>query len=173
MRCDGNARKAFPTKQGKDPSSQRRMVKQGSSCFVVGTSVFLSSGDRYVGELLELPQGCEEPFKLQEGRCDFPGDQGAEKGIISPRGRTSWIFSSSGRFLSSYDGDLRDPLVCPQKRPVSMRVARGLSGFHSSQCQVISPRRELRLEPEVSPPVLAWTLGFLWNLHRGVRPHLV
>ena len=27
--------------------------------------------------------------------------------------------------LSTYDGDLSDPLWCPQERPVPMRVARG------------------------------------------------
>ena len=31
--------------------------------------------------------------------------------------------------LSTYDGDLRDPLLWPQERPVSMRVARGLLGI--------------------------------------------
>ena len=47
-------------------------------------------------------------------------------------GIISWFFTSCGRSLSSYDGDLRDPLVWPQERPVSMQVARGLSGFLSS-----------------------------------------
>ena len=32
-------------------------------------------------------------------------------------GRTSWFFLSCGRCLSSYDGDLRDPLVWLQERP--------------------------------------------------------
>ena len=34
-------------------------------------------------------------------------------------GRTSWIFTSCGRFTSSYDGDLRVPLLWPQERPFS------------------------------------------------------
>ena len=41
-------------------------------------------------------------------------------------GKTSWIFSSCGGFLSSYDGDLRDPLLWPQARPVSMQVVKGI-----------------------------------------------
>ena len=53
-----------------------------------GLSSFLSSGDGYVGELLELQQ-----------------------------------------VLSTYDGDLRDPLWWPQERPVPMRVARGPLGI--------------------------------------------
>ena len=31
--------------------------------------------------------------------------------------------------LSTYDGDLRDPLWLPQERPVPMRVARGPLGI--------------------------------------------
>ena len=41
---------------------EMRREKQGSSLFVAGTSVFLLSGDGYVGELLELHQGCQETF---------------------------------------------------------------------------------------------------------------
>ena len=33
-------------------------------------SCFLSSRDGYVGELLELQQGCEGPLKIPEFRCD-------------------------------------------------------------------------------------------------------
>ena len=36
----------------------------------VGLSCFLSSGDGYVGELLELQQGLEGPFGSLEVRCD-------------------------------------------------------------------------------------------------------
>ena len=87
-------------------------------------------------------------------------------------GRISWFFSSCGRFISIYDGDLRAPVLWPQERPVSMRVVRGLSEFLSSRCQVLCPRLEPSLEPEVSSPVVTWILGFLWSLHRGVRPRL-
>ena len=62
-------------------------------------------------------------------------------------GRITWFFSSCGRSLSSYDWDLRDPLVLPQESPVTMRVARGLSGFLSSQCCDLGPHLELRTEP--------------------------
>ena len=81
----------------------------------------------------------------------------------------------SGRlgFLSSCDRDLRDPLVLPQERQVSVRVARGLLGFLSSQCRSIGPHLDLRLEPQVSSPVLTWVSGFLWSFNRGVRPRLV
>ena len=44
----------------------------------------------------------------------------------------SLVDSGNFGFLSRYDGDLRDPLVWAQESPVSVRVARGLSGFLSS-----------------------------------------
>ena len=61
LRCDGNAGNSFPTKQGKDPSSQARNGN-GATLDTGGTLGFLLSGDGYVGELLELQQGCEGPF---------------------------------------------------------------------------------------------------------------
>ena len=35
-----------------------------------GLSCFLSSGDGYVGELLELQQGLKDPLEVPEFRCD-------------------------------------------------------------------------------------------------------
>ena len=87
-------------------------------------------------------------------------------------GRTSWIFSSWGRSLSSYDGDLRDPLCWAQERPVPMRVARGPLGIPLPSmpgpkilCGVVP-------EPEHSSSVLTWILGYFWSLPRGVSPRL-
>ena len=91
-------------------------------------------------------------------------------------GWISCFFSSSGRnlgFLSSYEGDFRDPLLWPKESPVSMRVARGLSGFLSHLCRVLSPHLELRPQPQASSSVLAWISGLLCSFHRGVRPRLM
>ena len=114
----------------------------------------------------------KDPFEVQEGRCDFPHDATAEKGLISPGGENLLVLLELQQLLSSYDEGLRDCLVWPQERLVSMRVARALLGFLSCRCQVRSPHLEMSLEPEVSSPVLTRISGFLWNLHRGVRPHL-
>ena len=46
-------------------------------------SVFLSIGDVYIGEFLELHQGCQDPFETQAGRWDFVRDTAEEKGLIS------------------------------------------------------------------------------------------
>ena len=40
---------------------------KGLFCMWPGLSFFLSSGDGYVGELLELQQGCEGPFGSSRG----------------------------------------------------------------------------------------------------------
>ena len=59
---------------------------------LAGPSVFLSSGDGYVRELLELHKGVKDPFEVQEGRCDFPPDTAGEKSLISPGGENLLVF---------------------------------------------------------------------------------
>ena len=49
--------------------------------------------------------------------------------LISPGGENLLDFLELRQELSTYDGDLRDPLWWPQKRPVHMRVARGPLGI--------------------------------------------
>ena len=48
--------------------------------------------------------------------------------LISPGGENLLVFLELWQVLSTYDGDLRDPLWWPQERPVPMRVARGPLG---------------------------------------------
>ena len=69
-----------------------RRENQGSSCVVAEPSVFLSSADRDVRQLLELPQGCQVPFRAQEGRRDFSRDAAAEKGLSSHGGENLLVF---------------------------------------------------------------------------------
>ena len=75
-----------------------------------GLSCFLSSGDGYVGELLELQQGCEGSLEVPDVRCDKPRYASAEMGLISPGGENLLDFLELRQVLSTYDGDLRDPL---------------------------------------------------------------
>ena len=93
-------------------------------------------------------------------------------GLISPGGENLLDFLELRQVLSSYDGDLRDPLWWPQERPVPMRVAVGLSGFLSRRCQRLRPCVESVPEPEDSSPVMSWILGYFWSLPRRVRPRL-
>ena len=50
-------------------------------------------------------------------------------GLISPGRENLLDFLELGHVLSTYDGDLRDPLWWPQERPVPMRFARGPLGI--------------------------------------------
>ena len=50
-------------------------------------------------------------------------------GLIGPGGENLLDFLEIGQVLSTYDGDLRDPLWWPQEMPVPMRVARGHLGI--------------------------------------------
>ena len=48
-----------------------------------------------------------------------------ETGLISPAGENLLDFTELWQVLLTYDGDLRDPFLWPQERPVPMRVAQG------------------------------------------------
>ena len=97
-------------------------------------------------------------------------------GLISPGGENLLDFLELRQVLSTYDGDLRDPLCWPQERPVPMLVVRGplggFSGFHSLRCWGLRPCVESVPEPEDSSTVLTWILGYVWSLPRGVSPRL-
>ena len=129
LRCDGNAGNSFPTTQGKDPSSRARRQKRGSSgC---GRDSRASSGVEtgMSGNFLSCSKGVKDPLDVPEVRSDFTRDASAEMGLISPGGENLLDFLELRQVLSTYDGDLRDPLWWPQERPVPMRVARGPLGI--------------------------------------------
>ena len=66
------------------------------------------------GNFLSCRKGVKDPFEVQEGRWDFSGDTAAEKGLISPGGENLLDFLEVRQVLSTYDGDLRDPLWWPE-----------------------------------------------------------
>ena len=92
--------------------------------------MLLSSGDGYFGELLELPQGCQGPFRSSRGKVGFLLRCRSGKGPhLMLRGEYpgfSRVAAANLGSLSIYDGDLRDPLVFPQESPVSCEL-RGTS----------------------------------------------
>ena len=71
----------------------------------------------------------KDPLEVPEVKCDLPGDASVEMGLISPGWENLMDFLELRQVLSTYDGDLRDPLWWPQERPVSMRGARGPLGI--------------------------------------------
>ena len=93
-------------------------------------------------------------------------------GLISPGGENLLDFLELQQVLSTYYGDLRDPLRWTQERPVPMRVARGPLGIPHRRCRVLRSCVESVPEPEHSSPVLTWILGYFWSLPRGVSPRL-
>ena len=124
------------------------------------------------GNFLSCSKGVNDPSEVPEVRCDYPRDASAEMGLISPGGENLLDFLELRPVLSTYDGDLRDPLWWPQERPVPGELLGGLSGFLCRQCRYLRPCVESVPEPEDSSPVLTWTLGYFWGLPRGVIPRL-
>ena len=62
-----NRREFFPDHAGKGYLLSSKEVETGLLWMWAGLSCFLSSGDGYVGDLLELQQGCEGPFGNSRG----------------------------------------------------------------------------------------------------------
>ena len=85
-------------------------------------------------------------------------------GLISPGEENLLDFLELWQVLSSYDGDLRDPLWWPQERPVPMRVARGPLGFPLPSSQGLRSCVQTLPEPEDSSPVQTWILVYFWSL---------
>ena len=125
LRWDGNAGNSFPTTQGKDPFSRARRRKRVSSGCGRDSRASSRVQTGMSGNFLSCSKGVNEPLEVPEIRCDSPRDASAEMGLISPGGENLLDFLELRQVLSTYDGDLRDPLWWPQERTVPMRVARG------------------------------------------------
>ena len=137
-----------------------------------GLSCFLWSGDGYVGELLELQQGCEGPFGSSRGyvwlvsRClSGSGPNVAWNGEAPGYSRVS---AGALELLRGF----RDSLWWPQEGQSPCELLGGLSGFHSHRCRGLRPCVESVLEPDDSSPVLTWIFGYFCSLPRGVSPCL-
>ena len=66
----GERREFFPEHAGKGSLLSSYEAETGPLWIFTVLSCFLSSGDGYVGELVELQQGCERTFGVPEVRCD-------------------------------------------------------------------------------------------------------
>ena len=93
-------------------------------------------------------------------------------GLISPGGKNLQDFLELRQVLSTYDGDIKDPLWWPQERPVSMRVPRGPLRFPVPSLTGPKTLCGSGLELEDSSPVLTWFLWYFSGLPRGVSPRL-
>ena len=124
------------------------------------------------GNFLSCSKGVKDPLEVSEVRCDLPGDASAEMGLISLEGRTSWIFSSSGRWSRLKMGTSGTRSGGLRKGQSPCEFLGGLSGFLSRRCRGLRPCVQSVPEPEDSSPVLTWILGYFWGLPRGVSPRL-
>ena len=93
-------------------------------------------------------------------------------GLISPGGENLLDFLEFRQVLSTYDGDLRDPLWWSRKGQSPCELLGDLSEFLSRRCQGLRSCVESVPEPEHSSPVLSWILGYFCSLPRGVSPRL-
>ena len=82
-----------------------------------------------LGNFLSCTKGVKDPLEVPEVWCDKARVASAEMGLISPGGENLLDFLELRQVLSTYDGDLMDPLWWPQERPVPLRVARGPLGI--------------------------------------------
>ena len=80
-------------------------------------------------------------------------------GLISPGGENLLDILELRQVLSTYDGDLRDPIWWPQEWPVPMRIARGPLGIPLPSMSGLRPCMESVPELEDSSPVLTWIWG--------------
>ena len=62
------------------------------------------------GNILSCSKCVKDPLEVPEVRCDLPRDASAEMGLISPGEENLLDFLELQPVLSTYDGDLMDPL---------------------------------------------------------------
>ena len=129
LRCNANAGNSFPTTQEKRPSSRGRRRKRGSSGCGPDCRASSRVETGMSGNFMSCSKDVNDPLEVPEFRCDYPRDASGEMGLISPGWENLLDFHELRQVLSTYDGDLRDPLWWPQERPVPMRVARGPLGI--------------------------------------------
>ena len=87
-------------------------------------------------------------------------------------GRTSWIFTSCGRWSRLTTGTSGTRSGGLRKGQCPCELLAGLSGFLSRRCRGLRPCVESVPEPEDTSPVLKWILAYFWSLPRGVSPRL-
>ena len=125
LRCDGNAGNSFPYTQGKDPYTRARRQKRGSAGCGRDSRASSRVETGMLGNFLSCSKDVKDPLEVPEVRCDYPRDASADIGLISPGGENLLDFLELRQVLSTYDGDLRDPIWWPQERPIPIRVSRG------------------------------------------------
>ena len=97
LRCEGNAGNSFPTTQGKDPSSQGRRQKRGSSGCGRDSRASSRVETGMSGNFLSCSKGVRTLWKFQMLDVISLETPQRKWALSRLEGRTSWIFSSCGR----------------------------------------------------------------------------
>ena len=138
---------------------------------VPGNSVFLSSETGISGNFFGLHQGCQVSFRISRGNVGFLLRRCSRKlAHLTMTGKPR-DFSQVTVGFSSYDGELREPLVFPQGSPISIRVAMGSWGLLSSHYKANTPYEDFCPETPCSSPVATGISMLHPNFSQGVRPH--
>ena len=172
LRCDRNARNSFPTTQGMDASFRARRRKRGSSGFGRDSRVSSRVETGKSRNFLSCSKGVKDPLEAQSLgviSLETPQRKWASSRL---EGRTSWIFPSCGRCSRLTMGTSGTRSGGLRKGQSPRELLGGHSGFLSRRCRGLRSCVEWLPEPEDSPPVLTWILGYLWSLPRGVSPRL-
>ena len=86
--------------------------------------MFLSSGDGFVGELLELTKGCQVPFRGSRGKVGFLlrwcSGKGPHLRLSGESPGVSPVVTENLGFLSSCDQDLKPTHVASAKSSLHM-----------------------------------------------------
>ena len=119
-----------------------------------------------------MHQGCQVWFRLSRGnvglllRCCIGKGPHLEM-TGEPRG-----FSRVAAGFLNYDRELREPLLLPQGSPISIQVARGSWGLHSSHCRANKPHLGLCPETPSSSPAATGNSVLHSRFAHGVRYRL-
>ena len=117
-----------------------------------------------------MHQGSQVLFRISRGNMVFLLRRCTRKGSrLTMTGETRG-FSQVAAGFSSYDRELREPVVLPQGNPISIRVVRGSWGLLSSHCRANRSHLQLCPETPCSSPVASWILGLHSRFTQGVRP---
>ena len=137
---------------------------QASSRVEAKNSALLWSCDGYVLEPIEWPKGSQASCGvLREDSISSLGPARKEGPHLATTGESRSLLLAVARhvgFLSSYDRELREPLVLPQGRPVSIRVARGSATLLSSHGRGIVPQNALKGDSRGLSQIAAGNPGF-------------
>ena len=155
--------------------------------------MFLSSGDGYVRELLELPKGCQVHFRGSRGNVGFLSRRCSGKGLhLALGGESSGVsriaagdfgfLSSCNRDLkparvalgmsslhSSCEGPLGIPFQSVQGHRASSQVEARTSGFLSSSDMDLGVPMEFQQESQALSRVETWNSASLSRFHKGLR----